>query len=111
MTNGFYGQKPLPGICEENETEVATLSQVLQLLRKQNYRCALTGAMLTPENSALDHIKPISADGSNAIENLQWVTEEVNRAKGVMSQSEFVAMCQSVAFHSIGSETSGDQWW
>ena len=73
------------------------VSELLALLDRQGFRCALTGRQLTPENSVLDHVDPVAAGGSHAIENCQFVVGEINNAKGTMGQAEFVAMCYEVA--------------
>ena len=70
-----------------------------RLLQMQDYKCALTGVRLEPENPELDHKTPLSRGGSNAIGNLQWIQKEVNRAKGTMDNEEFIAMCQKVSRH------------
>ena len=67
------------------------------MLESQEYKCALSGRDLTPENCALDHIMPLSRGGAHEIENAHLVTDQVNRAKGVMTAEEFVAMCCDVA--------------
>jgi len=77
--------------------EKATAAELMSMLQLQQFRCALTGEILTPETSRCDHVIPVSEGGSNRIENLQWVTEDVNRAKGVMSQDQFISMCIKVA--------------
>ena len=69
---------------------------VLKLLEYQQYRCALTGRRLTPEVTALDHIVPIRQGGEHVIENTQVLHKEVNRAKGSLSNEEFLAMCREV---------------
>ena len=49
------------------------------LLIKQNYRCAITGEILTPgDNCSLDHILPISLGGNDDINNCQWVSKSIN---------------------------------
>lgn len=82
---------------EGSKREKATSKELFGLLQVQQFRCALTGDLLVPEHARADHIFPISRGGSNQIENLQWVTDEVNRAKGVMDQDSFIAMCIKVA--------------
>jgi hypothetical protein len=82
---------------EGERYEKATASQLMSLLQLQQFRCALTGVMLTPELARCDHVVPVSDGGTNQLENLQWVTEDVNKAKGVMSQDAFIAMCIQVA--------------
>lgn len=65
-----------------------TAAKVLKLLEYQRYRCALTGRKLTPATSALDHVLPISRNGSNNIENAQVLHSDVNRAKGALTNEE-----------------------
>lgn len=50
-------------------------------------------------NAEADHTTPLSRGGSKYIENLQIVTMQVNRAKGQMTNEEFVDMCCKVASH------------
>lgn len=74
----------------------ATSGELMQLLKEQGFRCALTGQELTPEKAQLDHIVPRKKGGSDRKENLQWVTSKVNRMKGSMSNDEFVRICGTV---------------
>jgi len=69
---------------------------VLRLLERQRYRCALTGRRLTPQTAALDHIVPIRRGGEHAIENTQVLHKDVNRAKGALTSEEFLAVCREV---------------
>ena len=75
----------------------ATTESLLGLIKSQEYRCQLSGILLEPSTATLDHKIPISSGGSDSIENLQWVSTEVNKAKGSMSQEEFMTMCKRVA--------------
>lgn len=74
-------------------------SDIRELLERQGYKCALTGRELTPDVASLDHIIPIARGGSNTIGNVQVLHKDVNSAKGVMLQADFVAMCREVAKH------------
>lgn len=57
---------------------------ILNKLKYQNYKCALTGEKLIfGKNISLDHIFPFSKGGSDNIENLQWITLKANLNKGV----------------------------
>jgi hypothetical protein len=67
------------------------------LLRQQEFRCKLTGVELTPRLSSLDHDDPRSLGGDDDITNLQIVLPCVNKAKGTMTTSQFVAMCHAVS--------------
>ena len=80
---------------ERSAVEI-TQKQLRAKLIEQNYRCALTGALLTPENATPDHIVPVTKGGSHSIENIQIVTEEANRAKGELTMEEFRSLCARV---------------
>ncbi len=75
----------------------ASAESLLTLIESQEYRCELSGVRLEPSSASLDHKTPVSSGGSDEIDNLQWVSTEVNRAKGSMSQDAFIAMCKRVA--------------
>jgi 5-methylcytosine-specific restriction endonuclease McrA len=64
--------------------------------RENKLRCALTGRTLTPETVSLDHIVPQSAGGGNGEDNLQFVCQEANQAKGTLSQKAFIQLCRDV---------------
>lgn len=81
---------------ERERCESITTKAVLALLMRQQYRCALTGDELTPNNSSLDHIMPISRGGRHHVDNAQALLRDVNRAKGTMTNEEFVALCRKV---------------
>lgn len=70
---------------------------VMTLLRKQNFRCALTGQELVPGETATDHILPVSRGGAHTIDNAQVLAKDVNRAKGTLTNEEFIAMCERIA--------------
>ncbi len=70
--------------------------RILGLLKRQNYCCALTGRELTPDNAALDHILPMSRGGKNLIQNAQALHKDVNRAKSVFTNEEFIQLCREV---------------
>jgi len=75
----------------------ATSHELLKLIKKQEYSCQLSGVVLEPGVAALDHNIPVSSGGTDCLENLQWVSVAVNKAKGSMSQEEFITMCKRVA--------------
>jgi len=88
-------------VCPQGQPVVeigtpVTTTAVMSLLNEQSYSCALTGRTLTPETAALDHIVPIQRGGKHALENTQVLHNDVNRAKGTMTNEEFVAMCGDV---------------
>ncbi len=86
-------EAPYGSVCTGN---------VLKLLDFQSYRCALTGRGLTPETTALDHIVPVAQGGEHSIENTQALHKDVNRAKGSLSNDEFLALCREVVRWAAG---------
>jgi len=79
-----------------NPDSPVTAHMILALLEKQRFRCALSGRKLTPENVALDHIIPISRGGGHNVGNAQAITKDANRAKGVLTNEEFILICRDV---------------
>ncbi len=77
--------------------DTITPRQIRELIDAQQYRCALTGEPLTPKTAVLDHIVPLSRGGEHSLENAQVVADWVNKAKGSMTQEEFIEMCLAVA--------------
>ena len=77
----------------------ATTAQLMGLLEKQGYKCALTGMVLTPETASPDHVEPVSCGGSHAPQNLQWVHTTINKMKSTLTQTEFVEFCSKVTAH------------
>jgi 5-methylcytosine-specific restriction endonuclease McrA len=71
-----------------------------KLIEKQEYRCALSGVVLTPDEAELDHIVPFEQGGKHVKSNVQWVHREVNRMKAQMRQVEFIEWCRKVSMWS-----------
>lgn len=65
-----------------------------ELYLKQNKRCALTGDYLPDIRCA--SLDRIDSNGVYSKDNVQWVTKEINLAKHVLSQSDFINMCRKV---------------
>lgn len=65
-----------------------------QLLIEQNFRCAYTNEpLILGRDATIDHKMPRTRGGSNAIENLHWVTQRVNAMKSNYSHDEFLKIC------------------
>jgi len=79
-----------------NDNEIIGISDLKEMLKKQNYRCPLTGNLLTPVNCAMDHIVPLCKGGSHTKDNAQLVTTEINKAKGGLLEEEFIELCRKV---------------
>lgn len=76
--------------------ESLSVPGLLALLDRQQYRCALSGRKLVPENTSLDHMVPVSRGGGHTIENAQALANEVNRAKHTLTNEEFIRLCRDV---------------
>jgi len=66
--------------------------------------CALTGRRLT-RDAHLDHIVPVSKNGTNDISNLQFLTPEVNQAKSDLGVDAFIKLCEEVLKHQESRNT------
>lgn len=77
---------------------------LLNLLNAQKRRCALSGRVLEPANAAMDHILPVSRGGRHSIENVQLLEKALNRAKGTMTNEEFIGMCRAVVAWTDGRQ-------
>jgi len=73
--------------------------QVMAMVERQQFRCAISGRELTPETASLDHITPLSREGKHELGNVWAVDHQINTAKGTLSVDEFVAMCRDVVRH------------
>jgi hypothetical protein len=73
-------------------------SMLWRIWERQGGRCAYTGAPLIPGgNASVDHVTPRSRGGTNAEENLEWVTWTINEMKGNRTRDEFLVLCKVVA--------------
>ena len=84
-----------------------TTGNVLRLLECQQYRCALTGRLLTPDTASLDHIVPVRCGGEHCAENPQVLHRDVNRAKTTMTNDEFIQLCREVVEHTVHTKIEG----
>jgi len=66
------------------------------------FPCALTGRPINfhdPDTYEYDHKTPTSRGGDNSMDNLQIVCPEANRAKGMMTDQEFLNLCKEIVIH------------
>jgi 5-methylcytosine-specific restriction endonuclease McrA len=90
------GEPVHPEAGSQVVTGDVSIENVLRLLEAQQYRCALTGRSLTPQSAALDHVVPVRFGGEHVIQNAQVLHKDVNRAKGSLTNEEFIGMCHEV---------------
>ena len=89
-------KKQLKFVSTKLHSEVDAVA-LKHLIEMQGYKCALTGVKLTPKTAELDHKTPLSEGGTNDLDNLQWVERSVNRAKGTLTNEEFIEVCKRVS--------------
>lgn len=82
--------------ASKKKVRKSKVSEIVDLVEAQGFRCAISGVELTPEQAVLDHKQALARGGSDDIENLQWLDKDVNRAKGIMTNEEFIAMCRRI---------------
>lgn len=92
-------------LARSERRAVLTREEVMELLKAQEYRCALSGVPLTctlekgtraPANASLDRIR---AGGPYTIDNLQLVCRVLNSWRSDTPLDEFVDWCHKVAEH------------
>jgi len=62
----------------------------------QRGRCAYTGKRLGRDGQ-VDHKIPVSRGGTNAADNLHWVTAQANNVKRDKTHEEFITLCVDIA--------------
>lgn len=77
--------------------------QLFGILKKQKRLCALTGRRLTAENFSVDHIIPIKNGGKGYLDNIRFVVNDANRARGTLTDAELLSLCKDIMTHSTGT--------
>ncbi len=73
------------------------INQALTKFNEQNRRCAYSDILLTEETASPDHIIPICKGGNNNIDNLAWVSWEINQMKRHLGKEIFISLCKRVS--------------
>lgn len=101
-------------LSKKNKTDL-TPRKLINVLKKQNYRCALTGMPLTCEkirgvisktNASIDRI---FAGGVYNRRNIQLVCRAVNSFRGNMTVDEFINWSKKVTYHAIHKQKKTSQ--
>lgn len=85
-----------------------TVKELLTIIERQVYKCALSGVEIDPRRSSLDHKNPRSLGGPSDVDNLQVVLPVINRAKGTNNNDQYISMCWAVARN---NPDPGDTTW
>lgn len=101
---------PLKYLCTKTKTERklnddVTPFDLWKIVKRQRLRCSISGCKLTPENISLDHIQPLVNGGSKSLSNIQFTTKEVNLAKHVLSNENFIKLCEIIYKNQLTSST------
>jgi 5-methylcytosine-specific restriction endonuclease McrA len=71
---------------------------IATLFFAQHGKCAYSDETLIPgDNACIDHKTPRTRGGSNELDNIHWVTKDINRIKGTMTHEEFVSLSKRIA--------------
>lgn len=107
MSPSWRGYKNISGrtfcIMENNAIKRGiyfelTINQLGDLFEKQDGKCALTGwkLILAKDSTNTASLDRIDSSKGYIEGNIQWVHKDVNKAKNILSQKEFISMCESV---------------
>jgi len=106
----FKGTKDISGTyigqvrrsAEGRDMTLNVTKEYLQsLLEEQGFKCVYTGACLKKDSGNLKSLDRIDSSIGYDEGNLQWVTWEVNRMKGALSESQFLQLTETITQHRI----------
>jgi hypothetical protein len=76
------------------------------LLEKQEYKCALTGRTLTPENTSAEHIVPIRRGGKHELANIFLVDDAIAKLKRYATVEEIFTLAREI----VANEKKGEPY-
>ncbi|GBF49463.1 HNH endonuclease [Leptospira ryugenii] len=74
-------------------------SHIRELLKKQEYRCYLSGVELNPDNVDIEHIVPLGKGGLHELTNLCLIERSFRELKRYHTVEEIKDLCQKVVLH------------
>lgn len=87
----------IKNICNATLRDSSRWEEIDNLLKEQNYKCALSGVDIDwGKRASIDHIIPRKKGGTHDIENLQMVHYNVNFMKMDMLMGDFLDMCAKI---------------
>lgn len=105
LVSGNWNKYYLKRLSEKGRSKTITLQEILDIHKRQDGKCALSGVELTCQlqkgtpcftNASLDRIV---AGGPYTADNVQLVCVGINRLRGNLSQSEYIDWCRKVVEH------------
>lgn len=91
----------------DNNRFVFRAAHFYALLEQQEYRCALTGRELTPENTSAEHIIPLRKGGRHELANIFLVDDAVAKLKRYYSDEEVIQLAHELVAHAVGRAVEG----
>lgn len=106
LSSSFFS-RVLEGAKKRNIEVSVTKEEILELLEKQNYKCALSGLSLimsksfskdrtNQTSSTTASLDRIDSSKGYVKENIQWVHKHVNKMKNNFDQDYFIKMCKLI---------------
>ena len=84
---------------EYTDRDRPTAKRIRQLIENQEFRCAMTGIELCPDDANLDHVVPIAAGGEHVMGNVQVVHKVINQMKSTLPKNDFINWCRKIVDH------------
>lgn len=112
ISGQYWGPTKKAALRRNMEFSV-TIEEAWRIFEKQNRKCVLSGEDLyfaeTSENlskgiqnASLDRIDP---NRGYSVDNVQWISKEINKMKWNLDQDHFLRMCKYVADHAKRDRT------
>ena len=101
---------------EGSELGLPIISEIRGMLCEQDFKCAITGRALEPENTTGDHIIPLSRKALKPAagpENVWLVDKSVNKLKSNLTYEELLQLAKEIvanekkARHLISKKAEG----
>lgn len=96
----YYWKHPLTRLAKflkrKDKQSKITSVDLWRLAHKQKMICPLSGRRLTNESISVDHIIHRSNGGKADLTNLRLVAKEINLARHILNDEQFIQMCKDV---------------
>lgn len=110
LSSTFFS-RILEGAKKRNIQVSVTKEQILELLEKQDYKCALSGLPLIMSktfskdrtnlaSSTTASLDRIDSNKSYTVDNVQWIHKHINKMKNAFNQDYFIEICSKIVNHS-----------
>lgn len=94
--NDYFNCASRASSANRRSKETITKSDVIRVLREDDYSCQYCGKKVKKKNWHLDHIHPLSKGGKNIVDNLCVSCSTCNLMKNSMIKHDFIHKCGSI---------------